>query len=211
MGLSFLGPSTYTWPLQNLVNLAFITKISSILQFPRLSTILVALLGLTLYDVVSVFGLFSAENVNAAGMSVMETVARSRISSPGDISSNLIRWQPGLLEVVLNGRVTDGLGLGDVIFPSMLSGWALRFDQRMKEKNLLEDGAAEEPSESGRPQSKAYAACLAGYAVGCGLCEVNQSGGGLPALLFIVPSMIAALTAYGVTSRRMGDFFSNEE
>ena len=35
---------------------------------------------------------------------------------------------PGLFEVVVGGRVSDVLGLADVVFPSMLAGWSLRYD-----------------------------------------------------------------------------------
>jgi Signal peptide peptidase len=34
----------------------------------------------------------------------------------------------GLFEVVVGGRVSDVLGLADVVFPSMLAGWSLRYD-----------------------------------------------------------------------------------
>jgi hypothetical protein len=52
--------------------------------------------------------------------SVMESVARSRLSGA---------WQPGLIQIRVGGRLTDGLGLGDLVFPSLLAGWAARFDQ----------------------------------------------------------------------------------
>ena len=38
------------------------------------------------------------------------------------------RRPSGLFEVVVGGRVSDVLGLADVVFPSMLAGWSLRYD-----------------------------------------------------------------------------------
>ena len=39
-----------------------------------------------------------------------------------------MNYIPGLFEVVVGGRVSDVLGLADVVFPSMLAGWSLRYD-----------------------------------------------------------------------------------
>jgi presenilin-like A22 family membrane protease len=166
---AFIAPTAMAWPLQNLVNLAIILGVSRVLQYPRLLTVIVALAGLAVYDTVAVFGADGGEG----GMSVMETVARSRLGAI---------WQPGLLQVDLRGRVTDALGLGDIIFPSMLTGWAMRFDANNSMNTLPDSG-----DELGLYQST-----LLGFAGGCILCELNQQGGGLPALLFVVPSMLAA-------------------
>jgi hypothetical protein len=116
-------------------------------------TIALALTGLATYDVVSVFGT-SLVSIQAAGAldidvasmsdsvtdfvssatsqgagidtstmltadaSVMETVARSKLEGP---------WRPGLLEMVLVGRVSDVIGLGDVVFPACLVSWGYTF------------------------------------------------------------------------------------
>ena len=167
IGAAFLLPLSFAWPAQNLINLAVISAVAQLVQFSQLPTILVALLGLTAYDFFAVYGTTHA----AESMSVMETVARSRLPS----ASGSISWLPGLLEVVVKGRVTDGLGLGDVVFPSMLTGWALRYD-----RNSTDDSAM-------------YASVVGGYVAGCLLCEVFQTGEGLPALIYLTPSMLVGL------------------
>ena len=166
---AFLLPVSYAWPAQNLINLAVISVVSQLVQFSQLPTILVALLGLTVYDFFAVFGTAHA----AESLSVMETVARSRLPA----ASGSIPWLPGLLEVVVKGRVTDGLGLGDVVFPAMLAGWAMRHDR----------------NNSSTRDAALYPSVVGGYIIGCLLCEVFQTGGGLPALVYLSPSMIVGL------------------
>lgn len=78
-----------------------------------------------MYDTVSVYGTAAlvapaAAAVEASG-SVMETVVRAKLSGA-------YAWQPGLLAVVVDGKTTDALGLGDAVFPAILSGWAMRKD-----------------------------------------------------------------------------------
>jgi hypothetical protein len=169
-----------------------------------------ALGGLVVYDTVSVYGTgglvapAAAAAAAAAGgaeasQSVMEAVARAKLGGP---------WQPGLLSVVVGGKTTDALGLGDAVFPSMLAGWALRKDAAAQavprgEVRVTEAAAGNGSSEgvgvAGRGQRAAgggyFSASLGGYCLGCFLCEVTNSGGGQPALLLLVPSMFAAVFA----------------
>ena len=42
----------------------------------------------------------------------------------------------GLFQVVVGGKVSDVLGLADVVFPAMLAGWSVRYD--VDKKNLYE-------------------------------------------------------------------------
>lgn len=168
---AFILPISFAWPFQNLVNLAVVSVVAQLVQFSELTTVLLALAGLTLYDFFAVYGSVHA----VESVSVMETVARSRLST----SSGTLTWLPGLLEVVAKGRVTDGLGVGDVVFPSMLSGWALRYDRNSTSVN-----------NSHVNGSSMYASVFGGYVLGSLLCEVFQTGGGLPALLFLSPSML---------------------
>ena len=42
---------------------------------------------------------------------------------------------------------------------------------------------------------KSMEVLLGGYALGCLLCEVYQTGSGQPALLYVVPAMIGTLIA----------------
>ena len=116
-------------------------------------------------------------------------------------------WRPGLFEVVVGGRVSDALGLADVVFPALLAGWALRFDaaqaQAQAQTQPLDPSSSSSSSSSTTtspsPRSPGlYPAALAGFAVGCVLLELLQTGaGGQPALLYLVPAMGAALLAAG--------------
>jgi hypothetical protein len=101
-------------------------------------------------------------------------------------------WRPGLLQVNLNGKVSDALGLGDVIFPSLLAGWALRYDNRAKEYTGEGEGSG------GGGGSSIYSSALGGYALGCLLCELFQTGAGQPALLYVVPAMVGVMAATNI-------------
>ena len=198
-----LLPLKYAWPFQNSVNTALaVTVTRAVAPFlmsetGSIRTIALALAGLTVYDVFSVFGT-SAMSVQAAGAidlvsasesvsnivttstdsistiqtssdtlsdaSVMEQVARSKFEG---------KWSPGLLEMVLVGRVSDVLGLGDIVFPACLVAWGYNFNK-----------------------SYAYTSVF-GYFLGSLLTEVASTLGpvqGLPALIFLTPSMLGCVS-----------------
>ena len=102
----------------------------------------------------------------------MEGAARARLVGDG-------AWAPGLLVVELGGRVSDALGVGDVVFPAMLAGWARRRDV------ALADGGG-----------GYLASALLGYAGGCVALELVGGTGG-PALIELVPTN----AAWGVLGR----------
>ena len=180
---AYVLPPAAAWPLRNLVNSCIAVTVARGLQLPTLPLVAAALSGLVAYDTLSVYGTGAlvapaaaaeaAAGASQASQSVMEAVARAKLSGSGP-------WQPGLLSVVVGGKTTDALGLGDAVFPAMLSGWALRRD-------LLARGAG---SEGGEVYFKA---AMGGYCIGCFLCEVTNSGGGQPALLVLVPTMLATV------------------
>ena len=181
---AYVLPPAAAWPLRNLVNSCIAVTVARGLQLPTLPLVAAALSGLVAYDTLSVYGTgalvapaaaaeAAAAGASEASQSVMEAVARAKLSGSGP-------WQPGLLSVVVGGKTTDALGLGDAVFPAMLSGWALRRD-------LLAHGAG---SEGGEVYFKA---AMGGYCIGCFLCEVTNSGGGQPALLVLVPAMLATV------------------
>ena len=114
----------------------------------------------------------------------METVT----SALADWSANAGKWRPGLLEISVGGRVSDLLGLGDIVFPAMLTGWALRYDTAVT-RGIT---SASEATRTGGSISL-YTASLTGYGLGCVLCEVFQTGQGQPALLYLVPSMLLTM------------------
>merc|ERR1712008_473823 len=106
------------------------------------STIALLLIGVAFYDLIGVFGTAVLLGSQVAiGTSAMKTVALGKIGAASSVSTGamaaatvtsstvvaadgaakavsfLPTWRPGLIEVVLAGRVSDGLGLADIIFP----------------------------------------------------------------------------------------------
>jgi len=141
----------------------------------------------------------AAGSSSKAASSAMGAVAMSKVGGLGGEGVPSSLWQPGLLEVRLRGRVTDLLGLGDAVFPSLLSTFALRYDQ-----NRADEGS------SGRSLTPLYfAAAVTGYALGCVLCEFAPGIGssGLPALLFIVPAMLTAALGLSAVRGELGEAF----
>lgn len=110
----------------------------------------------------------AAGDASNAGSSVMEAVARAKLEGS---------WRPGLIEMVLVGRVSDVLGLGDIVFPACLVSWGYSF-------NI----------------AYAYAA-IAGYILGSLLTEVASTLGpaqGLPALIFLAPAMLGSVSLLAI-------------
>ena len=63
----------------------------------------------------------------------------------------------GLFQVVVGGKVSDVLGLADVVFPAMLAGWSIRYDvdkrtlyERARDDSLrvIEDNSVTESDET---------------------------------------------------------------
>ena len=176
-------PSADYWPLFNIINVFIAITVGRVVQIPQLNYIIISLLLLMGYDYVAVSGI---QQFTDNGVSIMESIATAKSSimpaaAPDSgivqASSSIVggstlanAWKPGLLQVNINNKVTDVLGLGDVIFPSMLAGYTYRKD----------NGAL-------------YPVAIAGYFIGCFMCELFQTGQGQPALLYIVPSMLASL------------------
>lgn len=202
-----LLPLSQAWPFQNSLNIALaVTVTRAVAPFlmeesGSIRIIAIALTGLAAYDIFSVFGTsflsvqaagavdvssisdsvientysipqtfgIGASNIITAGEpSVMETVARSKLEGP---------WRPGLLEMVLVGRVSDVIGLGDVVFPACLVSWGFNFNA-----------------------AYAYAA-IGGYLLGSLLTEIVSTLGplqGLPALIFLTPAMLGSVSLLAV-------------
>lgn len=213
------------WPLQNGCNIALAATVARALSpflFPlpagsnnglkSIRTISLALVGLTLFDAISTFGTVAnavdASTVGAAAataqptMSVMESVARSK----------LVSWQPGLLEIILghgNSQATEALGLGDVVFPSILVTWGIAADTDAKKSR--EDGL-EAVQESNNLLNYPYAsASILGYILGSVATEIVGSfsllgpRSGLPALVFLVPSMLGCISLTALTRNELDD------
>jgi presenilin-like A22 family membrane protease len=212
VGLAYFAPASIAWPIRNLVCSCLGIGVVRAVQIPKLTPIVAALMLLVVYDVYSVGMMLvelgsqsiassggettpaiagavtpAATSTSTVASSAMGAVAMSKVND-----SSL--WQPGLLEVRLRGRVTDLLGLGDAVFPSLLSTFALRFDSsRFDDRNY----------------PYYFAASVAGYGIGCGLCEFAPGIGssGLPALLFIIPSMLTSVFGLSLIRGELGEIF----
>jgi len=126
-------------------------------------------------------GIETSSIITAGDTSVMETVARAKLEGP---------WRPGLLEMVLVGRVSDVIGLGDIVFPACLVSW-------------------------GFASNMAYAsATIGGYVLGSVLTEVASTLGptqGLPALIFIAPAMLASVSLVAIQRGEMAMIWGEGE
>ena len=231
VGGAFALPATAGgWPLQNGVNVAVAVGVARVIQLPQLGAVAAALIGLALYDALFTGGAAMAAATAAAadgaagaaaltsggggggggggsGASVMESVARARLS--GDAG-----WQPGLMVVCARGRITDALGLGDLVFPAMLAGWAGRFDARTAAAardgdggdGNGDDGAAADDGRTGGGGGGGHLrACLVGYLVGCVGLEVAPPELTSAALPFLVPPMLVALGGTLLRSGGLGE------
>lgn len=172
------------WPARNFVNAALAATVARVVQIDRASALLVALALLVSYDAASVWVLpaFAATDVSSSA-SAMGSVAAS--------ISDSATFVPGLLVCRVKNLPTGSLGLGDAVFPSLLATFVRRFE-RARETNDDDDGAETPPLS---------AAVLVGYALGCAACETSPriSTTGLPALVYVVPSMLIALCAIAAT------------
>ena len=115
---SFLSPpGGWGWVLQNTINAIIAIVVTRAVQLPRLVWVLVALVGLMIYDVAAVG---STQALTDGGASIMEAVARAKagLPVPQDIgaaaasaasvtsvasiaseNARVAQWTPGLLQV----------------------------------------------------------------------------------------------------------------
>ena len=217
VGLAYLAPASLAWPIRNLVCSCLGIGVVRAVQIPKLSPIVAALLLLVVYDVYSVGMMLvelgsqslassggemtnAATGVAAATSATATSSSTAASSAMGAVAMSKVDdtslWQPGLLEVRLRGRVTDLLGLGDAVFPSLLSTHALRFDS-----SSSDDATTAIPYY--------FAASVAGYGLGCAACEFAPGIGssGLPALLFIIPAMLTSVLGLSLLRGEFGDIF----
>ena len=193
-GLAFIGPTAYVWPIQNILCACLAISVARAIQIPKFAPIVLALSALVVYDVASVG--IQLVNLGAASMAVADhaqtmatttttTTASTSASSAANSAMGAVAlaktegsWQPGLFQVRLKGVATDLLGLGDSVFPSLLSTFALRFDKELGDTN-----------------SAYFLASIVGFVLGCAACEFvpGISDTGLPALLFLVPTMLTSV------------------
>merc|ERR1719401_39538 len=220
------------WPLQNGVNISLSTTVARALSLflipispssKSIRTVALALVGLALFDAVFTFGMVAnAAAAAESSMSVMETVARAKLSSSSPSSDVVISplaylWQPGLLEIILghdSSKATEALGLGDIVFPGFLVAWGFTVDgvngaitadtDAPRIGGGMKDGDGTNGTDIASPKrTKGYpyvTASVAGYVLGSFATEIVGSFSllrnvsGLPALVFLVPSMLGAVT-----------------
>jgi len=219
-------------PLQNGVNIAFAATVVRALSpflisysstsdssstasppnVPSISiqTMALALIGVTLFDGISVFGtVANAATIDTvAPASVMETVATYKADAQ--------LWNPGLLSVVVghsqNAKITEALGLGDVVFPACLVAWGFFADAVGKSTD-----AAEEVDEVPKKQISYTTATTAGYVIGSAATEIVGtfsllgSGRGLPALIFLIPSMLIAVTTVAASRGELNEVWGSSD
>jgi len=219
-------------PLQNGVNIAFAATVvralspflisysstsdsSSTASPPKvpsisIQTMALALIGVTLFDGISVFGtVANAATIDTvAPASVMETVATYKADAQ--------LWNPGLLSVVVghsqNAKITEALGLGDVVFPACLVAWGFFADAVVKSTD-----AAEEEEEIPKRQISYTTATTAGYVIGSAATEIVGtfsllgSGRGLPALIFLIPSMLIAVTTVAASRGELNEVWGSSD
>lgn len=212
--LAFYGPSAFVWPLHNILGICLAVAVARMIQLPRLGPILLAMSLLMVYDVVSV-GLqlidlgseVIASNANNVASTTTSTVTASSSSTAGASAMGAVAmskvaaassWQPGLLEVRLKGVVTDLLGLGDAVFPSLLSIFCLRYDKQ------------DSSSNNNNSNTNYFLWSILGFAMGCLICEgvPGISNTGLPALLFLVPSMVAFVGVPVILQGNLSSFWN---
>ena len=220
VGAAYLLPASEAWPAQNLVNACIAVSVARVLQIPSLGAVVAALVGLAAYDALgtltsiasaaeptvqaatSTLAAAAAESVpSASASSVREGVAQSRLA----YASGAASWQPGLLVVLVRGRVTDGLGLGDVVCPAMLLGWARRYDLAAAAQRQAANEGGGKGDEGG--EGGYLGAALGGYTLGCLLLEIAPPELARAALLFLVPSALAALLARLAVKRELARAF----
>eukprot|EP00986_Skeletonema_menzelii_P007511 scaffold2950_cov93-Skeletonema_menzelii.AAC.12 len=219
-------------PLQNGVNIAFAATVvralspflisytstldesssTSSSKMPSISirTMALALIGVTMFDGISVFGTVANAATVDTTTSVMETVATYKADAQ--------LWNPGLLSVVVghnqNAKITEALGLGDVVFPACLVAWGFFADAIGTPTN---DASDEAGGEMPKRQISYTTATTAGYVLGSAVTEIVGtlsllgSGRGLPALIFLIPSMLIAVTTVAVSRGELNEVWGRSD
>ena len=242
------------WPVHNIINACICIQVGRVLQLNQLIPVLIAVVGLMFYDVIAVTTTQSFTDNGASVMEAIATaklglsqVAGQAASSASTASSSSIvapdsalvstissiaqmfthpafNWRPGLFEVAVNGRVSDALGLGDVVFPGILTGWLYRFESDQAPSSVVTDtlivGTAtvhdvssdvesvSSTNTANQPTYPLYKSALLGYVIGCVLNEVFMGSAGTPALLYLMPSMLIAVGIEALRRGRVSDMLA---
>ncbi|OEU07563.1 hypothetical protein FRACYDRAFT_250986 [Fragilariopsis cylindrus CCMP1102] len=229
IAISITGYGAYYlqyWPACNFVNMSIAILVARAIQLNTFQSIVGALTLLTIYDGASVF-LIPAANAfvdsSSSSSSIVGVDSSLLLSSTSSSSNTLIAdasasasamgsvaiqkltstsFQPGLLVAKLDGdKITGALGLGDAVFPSILATFLKRFDNEQQTLST---------SKSTSTSLSLFVVSLVGYIIGCMLCEFAPtiSTGGLPALVFILPSMLISVTGGAIVSNQFDNLWN---
>ena len=208
------------WQAQNFVNMSLAGLVARAIQLSRFPAIVTALVLLMFYDAASVFLIKPAvaaviddssslaTNIASAAFPLPTidlseaTTASASASAMGAVAMNKLnsaQFQPGILTTKIGSSLGGALGLGDAVFPSILSTFTKRFDEHITKSNYNDS-----PKENNDRKSL-FTASIAGYIVGCLSCELLPfiSSTGVPALIFIVPSMLLSVLAVAVEQEEL--------
>jgi hypothetical protein len=220
IAISITGYGAYYlqyWPACNFVNMSIAILVARAIQLNTFQSIVAALTLLTIYDGASVFLIPAASafvDSSSSSSSIMvddsslllssSTLMSDASASASAMGSVAIQkltsttFQPGLLVTKLDGdKITGALGLGDAVFPSMLATFLKRFDN-------------EQQTLSTSTSLSLFVVSLVGYIIGCILCEFAPtiSTGGIPALVFILPSMLISVTGGARVSNQFDNLWN---
>jgi hypothetical protein len=210
------------WPACNFVNMSIAILVARAIQLNTFKSIVVALTLLTIYDGASVFLIpaanafiadISSSSIAVDGASLLSSSntlladASASASAMGSVAIQKLTsttFQPGLLVTKLDGdKITGTLGLGDAVFPSILSTFLKRFDNEQQKSSTS-------TSASASASLSLFVISLVGYIIGCILCEFAPtiSTGGVPALVFILPSMLISVTGGAILSNQFDSLWN---
>jgi hypothetical protein len=196
------------WPAQNFVNMALAVLVARAIQLDSFGAVVGALSLLTIYDATSVFLIPAAGaseilvQTGDALASSTRTLASESLAAGSAMGSVAMQkltsetFTPGLLTTKIGNSLGGALGLGDAVFPSLMASFAKRFDDShvtISERRI-----------------SLFAVCMVGYIVGCMACEFAPlvSTTGLPALLFIIPSMLGSLLLGSAVSGQLQELIA---
>ena len=215
IGITGLASIAKIWQAQNFVNMALAILVARAIQLDQFSAVVGALTLLTIYDATSVFLIPAAGALEASTMGIESSISSDittslpasflaadptpAASAMGSVAVQKLSsstFQPGLLITKVGDRLGGSLGLGDAVFPSLLSSFVKRFDNKRE-------------SESRNKRISLFAVSMVGYLLGCFACEFAPflSTSGLPALLFIIPSMVLSVLLAASISGELEDLF----
>jgi len=201
------------WPACNFVNMSIAILVARAIQLDTFQSIVGTLALFAIYDGVSVLLIPAA--ANALTMADTSTASTSAMGSVAIQKLTSTTFQPGLLVTKLDGALTGALGLGDQVFPSILATFLKRFDDDMNNDIVVNKNGKTTTTTTKRHPTKStssislFVLSLVGYIFGCILCEFAPTiSSGIPALVFILPSMLTFTLCGAVISNQFDDLWN---